>query len=125
LEKRATPDIPQEYEEFRKLFEEELGKEALPKHQEWDHEIILEEGKKPGFQPIYGMSEKELQELKTYIDVNIKKGFIRLSESPAGFPVMFVPKKNGKLRLCVDFRRLNEITIKNRYPLLNISELRD
>jgi hypothetical protein len=60
LEKRATPDIPQEYEEFRKLFEEELGKEALPKHQEWDYEIILEEGKKPGFQPIYGMSEKEL-----------------------------------------------------------------
>jgi transposase InsO family protein len=125
LEKRATPVIPQEYEEFRKLFEEELGKEALPKHQEWDHEIILEEGKKPGFQPIYGMSEKELQELKTYIDVNIKKGFIRPSESPAGFPVMFVPKKNGKLRLCVDFRRLNEITIKNRYPLPNISELRD
>jgi hypothetical protein len=59
------------------------------------------------------MSEKELQELKTYINVNIKKGFIRLSESPAGFPVMFIPKKNGKLRLCVDFRRLNEITIKN------------
>jgi hypothetical protein len=57
--------------------------------------------------------------------VNIKKGFIRLSELPAGFPVMFVPKKNGKLRLCVDFRRLNEITIKNRYPLPNISELQD
>jgi len=125
LEKRVTPDIPQEYAEFRKLFEEELGKEALPKHQPWDHEIKLEEGKKPGFQPIYGMSEKELQELRTYIDVNIKKGFIRPSESPAGFPVMFVPKKNGKLRLCVDFRRLNEITIKNRYPLPNISELRD
>jgi transposase InsO family protein len=125
LEKRATPGIPREYNEFKKLFEEELGKEALPKHQEWDHEIKLEEGKKPGFQPIYGMSEKELQELRTYIDVNIKKGFIRPSESPAGFPVMFVPKKNGKLRLCVDFRRLNEITIKNRYPLPNIGELRD
>jgi hypothetical protein len=49
------------------------------------------------------MSEKELQELKTYIDVNVKKGFIRKSELPAGFLVMFVPKKNGKLRLCVDF----------------------
>jgi transposase InsO family protein len=125
LEKRATPVIPQEYKEFAKLFEEELGLEALPKHQPWDHEIVLEEGKTPGFQPIYGMSEKELQELKEYIDKNIKKGFIRKSESPAGFPVMFVPKKNGKLRLCVDFRRLNEITIKNRYPLPNISELRD
>jgi hypothetical protein len=71
------------------------------------------------------MSEKELQELKAYIDKNIKKGFIRPSESPAGFPVMFVPKKNGKLRLCVDFRKLNDITIKNRYPLPNIGELRD
>jgi hypothetical protein len=71
------------------------------------------------------MSEKELQELKTYINVNIKKGFIRLSELLAGFPVMFVPKKNRKLQLYVDFWRLNEITIKNWYLLLNISELRD
>jgi hypothetical protein len=71
------------------------------------------------------MSEKELQELKAYIDKNIKKGFIRLSELLAGYPVMFVPKKNGKLRLCVDFRKLNDITIKNWYPLPNIGELRD
>jgi hypothetical protein len=49
------------------------------------------------------MSEKELQELKTYINVNIKKGFIRKSKSPARFLVMFVPKKNRKLQLCVDF----------------------
>jgi hypothetical protein len=59
------------------------------------------------------MSKKELQELKTYINVNIKKGFIRLSKSLARFLVMFVPKKNRKLQLCVDFRRLNKITIKN------------
>jgi hypothetical protein len=71
------------------------------------------------------MSEKELQELKAYINKNIKKGFIRPSESPAGYSVMFVPKKNGKLRLCVDFQKLNDITIKNRYPLPNIGELRD
>jgi hypothetical protein len=49
------------------------------------------------------MSEKELQELKTYIDVNVKKGFIRKSELPAGFLVIFVPKKNRKLQLCVNF----------------------
>jgi hypothetical protein len=71
------------------------------------------------------MSEKELQELKIYINVNVKKGFIRKSESPAGFPVIFVPKKNRKLQLCVDFRKLNNITIKNCYPLPNILELRD
>jgi transposase InsO family protein len=125
LEKRATPAIPSEYREFSKLFEEELGIEALPEHQEWDHEIKLVEGATPGSQPIYGMSEKELEEIRRYIDVNIKKGFIRPSESPAGYPVMFVPKKNGKLRLCVDYRKLNDMTIKNRYPLPNISELRD
>jgi transposase InsO family protein len=125
LEKRVTPDIPAEYREFEKLFQEELGAEALPKHQPWDHEIILEEGKQPTFGPIYGMSEKELASIREYIDVNMKKGFIRPSESPAGYPVMFVPKKNGKLRLCVDYRKLNDITIKNRYPLPNISELRD
>jgi hypothetical protein len=71
------------------------------------------------------MSEKELQELKIYININVKKGFIRKSELPAGFLVMFVPKKNGKLQLCVNFQKLNNITIKNRYPLPNISELQD
>jgi hypothetical protein len=71
------------------------------------------------------MSEKELQELKAYINKNIKKGFIRPSESPARYPVMFVPKKNRKLRLCVDFQKLNDITIKNQYPLPNIRELQD
>jgi hypothetical protein len=60
-----------------------------------------------------------------YINVNIKKGFIRPSKSPARFPVMFVPKKNRKLQLCMDFRRLNKITIKNQYPLPNISKLQD
>jgi hypothetical protein len=60
LEKRITPGISYEYNEFKKLFKEELGKEALPKHQLWDYKILLEEGKQPGFQPIYGMSEIEL-----------------------------------------------------------------
>jgi hypothetical protein len=59
------------------------------------------------------MSEKELEEIKTYIKVNLKKGFIRSSKLLAGFLVIFVLKKNSKLRLCVDFRRLNEITIKD------------
>jgi transposase InsO family protein len=125
LEKRATPAIPSEYKEFQKLFEEELGIEALPDPKEWDHEIKLEEGKTPGFQPIYKMSQKELDTLREYIDTMLKKGFIRRSESPAGFPVLFVPKKNGKLRPCIDYRRLNAMTIKNRYPLPNIGELRD
>jgi hypothetical protein len=55
----------------------------------------------------------------------LNEGFIRLSESLAGFPVPYVPKESGKLRPCVDCRRLNDMTIKNRYPLRNIGELRD
>jgi hypothetical protein len=125
LEKRVTPDIPQEYEQFRRLFEEETGPEALPKHQEWDHEIILQEKKEPGFGPIYSLSEKELEVLRDYLDKMIKKGFIRESKSPAGYPLLFVEKKNGKLRPCIDYRKLNDITIKDRHPLPNITELRD
>jgi predicted transport protein len=71
------------------------------------------------------MSKKELQELKTYININVKKGFIRKSKLPAGFLVIFVPKKNRKLQLYVNFQKLNNIIIKNCYPLPNISKLQD
>lgn len=118
-------NIPECYKDWEYLFREETSAAALPKHQPWDHEILLQEGKQPTFGPIYGLSDKELEVLREYIQVNLKKGFIRESQSPAGYPIIFVPKKNGKLRLCVDYRKLNDITIKNRYPLPNIAELRD
>jgi hypothetical protein len=71
------------------------------------------------------LSEKELGVLREYIDENLKKGFIRESKSPAGSPILFILKKNGSLRLCVDYRGFNTIIIKNRYPLPNIRELQD
>ena len=123
--KSAPPAIPDVYRQYAWMFEEELSAKALPKHQSWDCEIKLEEGKEPPFGPIYQLSEKELEILREYIKENLAKGFIRKSESPAGFPILFVPKKDGKLRLCVDYRKLNDITVKNRYPLPNISELQD
>jgi hypothetical protein len=123
--KSAPPDIPDAYRQYTWMFKEELSAKALPKHQSWDCEIKLEEGKEPPFGPIYQLSEKELKILREYIQENLAKGFIRKSESPAGFPILFVPKKDGKLRLCVDYRKLNDITVKNRYPLPNISELQD
>ena len=121
----ATPDIPDEYKSYEELFRDDKTATALPQHKPWDHEIKLQEGKTPTFGPIYGLSERELKVLREYIDENLKKGFIRRSESPAGHPILFVKKKDGSDRLCVDFRTLNDITIKNRYPLLNISELQD
>jgi len=87
--------------------------------------IPIEEGKSPPFGPIYQLLEKELKVLKEYIDDNLAKGFIRPSTSSAGSPVLFVPKKDGSLRLCVDYRALNNITIKDRYALPLINELHD
>ena len=63
--------------------------------------------------------------MKKYIKENLEKGFIRKSTSPAGAPILFVKKKDGSLRLCVDYRKLNEMTIRNSYPLPLINELLD
>ena len=121
----ATPDIPEQYKSYEELFRDDKTATALPQHKPWDHEIKLQEGKTPTFGPIYGLSERELKVLREYIDENLKKGFIRRSESPAGHPILFVPKKDSSDRLCVDYQKLNNITIKNRYPLPNISKLQD
>ena len=85
----------------------------------------LQEGTSPPFGPVYPLSQTELDVLKKYIDDNLRKGFIRHSQSPAGAPILFVKKPDGSLRLCVDYRGLNNITIKNKYPLPLIGELLD
>lgn len=117
--------IPKEYSKWKRLFEEEKGLDALPTHRPWDHKIHLQPGKEPPWGPIYAMSEKELKTLDEWLKEKLEKGWIRKSTSAAASPVMFVPKPNGKLRLVVDFRRLNDITVKNRYPLPNIEEMQD
>jgi hypothetical protein len=117
--------IPEAYHRWKHMFEKPTGKAALPEHRPYDAEIILEEGKTPPFLPIIPLSKPQLDEVKAYLDENMAKGYIRKSDSPAGFPILFVPKKDGSLRLCVDYRKLNAITRKNRYPLPSIKELRD
>ena len=77
----------------------------------------LKEGFTPPFGPIYSLNRLELETLREWIKDNLDKGFIRCSSSPAGAPVLFAKKADGSLRLCVDYRGLNEGTIKNRYPL--------
>ena len=110
--------IPKEYHEWLHLFKKEETK--LPQHQPWDYEIKLEPGKQLTFGPLYQSSAKELKFLKTYLEENLEKGIIRKSTSPAASPILFVPKKDSTLRPCIDYRKLNAITIKNRYPLQNI-----
>ncbi|KAF4613415.1 hypothetical protein G7Y89_g15472 [Cudoniella acicularis] len=97
----------------------------LPEYHIIEHRINLELGSQPLYRPIYALSEKELEVLREYLNASMAKGWIRRSTSPAGAPIIFVPKKGGGLRLCVDYRGLNRITIKNRTPLPLISETLD
>ena len=81
----------------------------------------------PGTEPIsilpYRMAHAELRELKAQLEELLSKGFIRPSISPWEAPVLFVKKKDGSLRLCIDYRKLNRVTIRNQYPLPRIDEL--
>ena len=120
----VPPTLPPEYHDFADVFDKRNA-DKLPPHRPYDHEIRLEPGTKPPFGPIYSLSERELDELSTYIKDNIAKGFIQPSTSPAALPILFVKKKDGSLRLCVDYRAINKITIKNRYPLPLITESLD
>src|SRR5215471_11655333 len=99
--------------------------EQQPPHRAVDHAIELKPGAEPPYMRMYNLSPAELKVLGEYINKALAKGWIRESKSPAGAPVLFAPKKNGELRLCVDYRGLNAMTIKNRYPLPLINELLD
>jgi hypothetical protein len=96
---------------------------VLLKYEKWNHEIVLEPRIKPTFELIYLLLAKELKVLKKYLDENLRKGYIRPSTFPAGYSLLFIPKKNGKLRLYIDYRLLNNIIVKNRYLLPRIDEL--
>ncbi|UTT91961.1 hypothetical protein NDA17_003890 [Ustilago hordei] len=117
----TAADIPKPYQHLRDVFDE-VEADKLPHHTEHDLHLELIEGGKPPQGPLYLKGPKEMSELRRYLDENLEKGFIRPSKSPARSPVLFIPKKDGGLRLCVDYRGLNEITVKNRAPLPLIEE---
>jgi Reverse transcriptase (RNA-dependent DNA polymerase)/Retroviral aspartyl protease len=122
----TNEELPPEYQEFEDLFKEKVGAAALPEHKPWDHEITFEEGKYPThYSGIIPLSKKEEDFLKNYIKTHLEKGYIRPSKSDIAHGVLFVPKKDGTLRPVIDFRKLNAITKKNRYPLPRIDELQD
>jgi hypothetical protein len=116
--------VPPNYHDLLAAFSK-VRADTLPPHRPYDLSIQLEEGKSPPFGPLYSLSEPELKALSEWLKENLSKGFIRASQSPAGAPILFVKKKDGSLRLCVDYRALNNITIKNRYPLPLIPEALD
>jgi len=111
-------------DEYRDAFPDELPA-GLPPSREVDHRIELVPNSQPPSRPTYRMSATELAELKKQLEELIHSGFIQPSKSPFGAPVLFVKKKDGTMRMCVDYRALNDITIKNSYPLPRVDELFD
>jgi len=125
---QSTPadlsSIPEEYHDFADVFDK-VKADTLAPHRPYDLKINLDENSIPPLGHMYSLSQTELVALREFIDEHLATGFIRPSRSPYGAPVLFVKKKDGGLRLCVDFRGLNKITKKDRYPLPLITDLLD
>jgi hypothetical protein len=117
-------EIPEDYHEYQDVFSKSSAS-TLPPHRSYDLKIDLEEGAEPPIGRMYSLSEKEMGALREFLDDNLNNGFVRPSNSSHGAPILFVKKKDGSLRLCVDFRGLNKISKKDRYPLPLISDLLD
>ena len=109
--------VPAQYQDFAKVFSEEES-QRLPDHQPWDHAIDLEPDAVEHWKiKSYPMSPAEQEELDKFLTEHVAKGYLVPSKSPMASLVFFIKKKDGKLRLIQDYRRLNKITIKNWYPL--------
>ena len=109
--------IPTEYSDFSNVFSSDSAAE-LPEYTRINNPLIdLLDDKQLLYGPIYNLGPVKLESLKTYIKANLASGYIRLSKSPAGASILFVRKKDSSLCLCVDYRGLNNLTIKNCYLL--------
>ena len=95
----------------------------MSSHERRDH--VIETTAEPLFGPLYNLFNTKLAALRSYLDDALAKGWIRYFKSSAGAPILFVPKKNEGLRLCVDYHELNKVTVKNRHFLPLISEILD
>ncbi|GJP50909.1 hypothetical protein CLOM_g10062, partial [Closterium sp. NIES-68] len=124
-EASETPEkIKELLKEFQDILPDDLPNE-LPPYRTHQHEIVEEPGSKPTFRAPYRLSPTELTDMKKQIEYLLAKGLIRPSTSPYGAPVLFTPKPDGSLRMCIDYRALNKQTIKNKYPIPRIDDLLD
>ena len=115
----AASKLPEELREYEDVFSTEEV-DRLPSHEERDY--VIETTAKSLFDSLYNLSNIELATLRTYLDDILAKDWIQYSTSSVESLILFVSKKNNDLRLCVDYRELNKVTIKNRHPLPLISE---
>ena len=109
--------------DFPDVFPEELP--GIPHIREVDLSIEILLGTTPTSMAPYRMAPAKLKELKIQLQVLLDKGFIRPSVSPSGAPILFVKKKDGTLQMCIDYRQINKVTMKNKYPLSRIEDLFD
>src|SRR5215467_1722605 len=127
---KAKPKLPLQFRRYSKIFDEKQS-ERYPPSRPYDHKIDFrkKENGTNDFTPIsfkaYPLSPRELDATKEFIDENLRKGYIRKSESPMASPFFFVGKKDGKLRPCQDYRYLNKHTIRNAYPIPLITTIMD
>ena len=122
IEEKKLEDIPT-VREFPEVFPEDLP--GLPPQRKVEFRIDLAPGAAPIVRAPYRLAPTEMQELSNQLQELSDKGFIRPSFSPWGAPVLFLKKKDGTFRMCIDYRELNKVTIKNRYPLPRIDDLFD
>ncbi|KAJ9566947.1 hypothetical protein OSB04_002913 [Centaurea solstitialis] len=122
VKEKRIQDLPV-VRDFPEVFPEELP--GLPPHRQVEFHIDLVPGAAPIAKSPYRLAPSEMQELSNQLQELLDKGFIRPSSSPWGAPVLFVKKKDGSFRMCIDYRELNKLTIKNRYPLPRIDDLFD
>jgi hypothetical protein len=101
--------VPEEYHDFFDIFSRAKAK-TLPPHCPYDHTIHIENDGVLPHGPIYPLSNTKLEALRDYLDDMLSKGFIRSSQSPGGAPIVFAKKKDGSLRMCIDYRGLNRLT---------------
>ncbi|GKC62339.1 putative reverse transcriptase domain-containing protein [Tanacetum coccineum] len=121
-EVKRLEDVPT-VRDFPKVIPEDLPR--LPPTRQVEFQMDLVPGAAPVARAPYRLTPSELQELSTQLQELSDKGFIRPSSSPWGAPVLFVKKKDGSFRMCIDYRKLNKLTVKNRYPLTRIDDLFD
>ncbi|GJV42209.1 putative reverse transcriptase domain-containing protein [Tanacetum coccineum] len=121
-DEKRLEDIPV-VREFPEVFPEDLP--GLPPVRQVEFQIDLIPGATPVARAPYRLAPSEMQELSNQLQELADRGFIRPSTSPWGAPILFVKKKDGSFRMCIDYRELNKLTVKNRYPLPKIDDLFD
>jgi len=114
--------VPRKFLKWKKVFGK-VELEKMPMRKVWDHAIDFKETFKPQKGKIYSLSKNEREKVQNFVEDQLRKGYIRLSKSPQTSPVFFVGKKDRSKQMVMDYRNLNDQTVKNNYLLLLITDL--